>query len=303
MRIAVTGGTGFLGGHLCEALLDRGHQVQTLVRSPHKADWLAALGCAVHQADVTDPASLRAGLTGHEVLVANAAMGSGQGDLDAMHRINVEGVRHSLQAASQVGIRRIILISTTAVYRTRIHRQLDESSEGTDPDRRAWDWKDLTTDWRYAMTKTRGEHLAWELAKELDLQLTTVQPCPVYGPRDPKFTARLLSALDKRVVVLPTAGIPMVHARDVAEAVANAVERPSTAGHAYITAGPPSSLADTVRLLRELAGSGPRVIPVPVPAPIRYNTAAAERDLDFHARNLRTGLRDVLAWEQTQRGV
>lgn len=294
MRIAVTGGTGFLGSHLCASLLAGGHTVRTLVRSPERAAWLAARGCEVVRADLTEPDSLRDGLHGCEVLVANAAMGSRQGDLAAMQRINVDGVEHSLRAAAAVGCRRIVLVSTTAVYRTRLHRLLDESATPTDPVRHRWDWKDLTTDWRYAITKKRGEDLAWRLADELDLALTSVQPCPVYGPRDPKLSARLLAGLERRVVVLPTARVPLVHAGDVADAVTRAAERPETAGRPYIVAGPAVSLVTLVRRLRHLAGRGPRVVPVPVPVAIHYDSSAAVRDLDFHSRPLDEGLRELL---------
>jgi len=292
--VAVTGATGFLGGHLCEALLHAGHGVRALVRSPDRAAPLRARDCAVHRADVLEPDSLRQALHGADALIANAALGSWQGDLQAMHRVNVEGVEHSLRAAASRGLRRVVLISSVAVYQTRLGRPMDEQAPGTDPERRRWAWRDLTTDWRYAMTKTRGEHRAWALARELDLELTTVRPGPVYGPGDPKLTARLLGALDRRLAVLPTAGIPLVHARDVADAVVVALHAPASIGRAYNLAGPPSSPAAMVRTLRQVAGRGPVILPVPVPVAVRFDCSAAARDLAFRPRPLRQGLTSVL---------
>ncbi|MEO1268790.1 MAG: NAD-dependent epimerase/dehydratase family protein [Myxococcota bacterium] len=80
-------------------------------------------------------------------------------------------------------------------------------------------------------------------ADEFDLHLTTLRPGPVYGERDPKLTERPLTGLDRRIAVLPTAGIPLVHARDVADAAVHALDRPESIGQPYSLAGPPSSPA------------------------------------------------------------
>ena len=294
MQVAVTGSTGFLGGHLCESLLAGGHGVRALARSPDKAAWLQDLGCEVRRADVLVGDALRHALDGADVLVANAALGSWQGDLDAMQRVNVDGVDLSLRMAKAAGVRRVVLISSVAVYQTRLFTPMAEDAPGTDPDKRRFAWRDLTTDWRYAITKTRGEHLAWKLADELDLDLTTVRPGPVYGPRDSKLTARLVSALDRRLVLLPTSGIPLVHAGDVADAVTAALAHPESIGNAYNLAGPPSSPADMVRTLRDLAGRGPVVVPIPAPVRVCFDCGAAERDLGFRPRALREGLAGVI---------
>lgn len=293
-RVAVTGATGFLGGHLVEELLERGAGVRAVVRTPEKARWLENLGAGVRQADVLDEDALVDAFTGCDAIIANAALGSWQGDLEAMHRVNVDGLRHTLQAAARAGCRRVVVVSSVAVYRSRPWRPISEEGPGTDPDRRRLALRDLTTDWRYAMTKTRGEHLAWSLAESLDLELTTVRPGPVYGPRDPKASARLTGWMGRRLLVLPTAGIPFVHVDDVCRATVTALERPDAIGHAYNLAGPPVSPVRIARTLKALGAGSPWIIPVPTPIHVAFDCSAAARDLDFVARPLERGLADLV---------
>lgn len=292
--IAITGATGFLGSHLVDAFRDRGIPVRAVVRRPQAAARLRETGCEVARADVLDQDALTEAFAGCRAVIANAALGSNQGDLDAMQRVNVQGVENTLRACSVAGVRRVGLVSSVAVYRSRLWRPMAEDAPPTPTDRRRFAWRDLTTDWRYSLTKSRGEALAWRLAGELDLELTALRPGPVYGPRDPKLSARLLQALERSVVFLPTVGLPLVHARDVADAMVAALDEPRSVGRAYNLAGPPVSLARLVGTLGRVAGTGPRVLPIPVPAWVAFDCRRAEAELGFSPRPLEQGLRSLL---------
>lgn len=292
--VAITGATGFLGGHIAEALLDAGATVRAVVRSPDKARWLADRGAEVMRADVSERDPMTDAFLDADAVIANAALGSYQGDLDAMQRVNVDGLDNTLHACADAGVRRVVLISSVAVYRSRLWFSMDEAAPATPTEGRRLAWRDTTTDWRYSLTKARGEALAWERAETLGLALTALRPGPVYGSRDPKLTARLIGGLDRRVAVLPTVGVPLVHARDVADAVVTALQRPETSGRSYNLAGPPVRPTRVVRTLRRITGRGPRVLPIPVPVWVSFDCSAAERDLDFAPRTLHDGLREAL---------
>ncbi len=294
MRVALTGATGFLGSHIAEALLASGHAVRGIARSPEKGAWLAERGVELARADLGEPEALARGLEGADALIANAAMGSFQGTLEDQLRVNVQGTENLLGAAAAAGVRRVVLISTTAVYRTRLGRWMGEDAERYGLERRWFNWSDATTDWRYALSKSRAEASAWRLAGERGLALTALRPGPIYGPRDPKFTARLLAGLRRPLRLAPTVRVPLVHAADVAAAAAAALERPETAGGAYNLSGPPVSLLEVMRTLRGLRGDPAALIPLPVPIWIGYDTAAAERDLGFHSRPLEEGLASLV---------
>lgn len=125
MRVVVTGGAGFIGSHLVDALLDRGADVAVadhLHRSPRP--WVAEAlqrGMQLHAADVRDLAALRRAFKAArpEVVMHLAAQVDVRRSivdpaLDA--QINVAGTVSVLEAAREIGARRVLMASTAAVY-------------------------------------------------------------------------------------------------------------------------------------------------------------------------------------------
>jgi uncharacterized protein YbjT (DUF2867 family) len=107
--IFVTGGTGFVGGHVVRELRSRDLAVRCLVRDPGKAPKLSAVGAELVEGDVTDPESLRRGLAGCETVVHLVAIR--QGSEEQFRRIMVEGTRALLAVAEEAGIRRFVHMS------------------------------------------------------------------------------------------------------------------------------------------------------------------------------------------------
>lgn len=294
--IAVTGATGFLGRHIVAALLSAGRRVRAVVRRPSRAADLAARGVEVCAADLSDPQALARAFDGAAAVVSNAALGSWQGPIEHYRRVNVDGTRHVLDAMAQVGVDRLVHVSSVAVGRTRAGAWTDEHAAryGQDGTRGRWQPSDLTTDWRYAVTKSQAEDL---VRGARGIASTIVRPGPVFGVGDPKLTRRYLAMWRSRVCVAPTAGVPQVCATDVAAAVAAALGVPAAVGRTYVLAGPPTSPLDVVRTLTRLAGRGPIVVPLPVPTWVGFTTHRAARDLGFSARPLEDTLTDVLLAE------
>jgi NADH dehydrogenase len=105
----VTGGSGFVGSHLLPRLIDAGFQVRCLVRLPGEARVVEALGAAGVTGDVTDPASLKAALSGVESVVhLVAVLREGRGA--TFSRVNVEGTGNVVTAAREASIKRFIHI-------------------------------------------------------------------------------------------------------------------------------------------------------------------------------------------------
>ena len=293
--VAVTGATGFLGSHIALGLAARGARVVGVVRAPDKGRWLEAHGVTLVAGDLTDRPSLERAFAGVDAVVSNAALGSGQGDLAEFLRINCGGIANVFDAVAAAGVRRVVHISTVAVYRTRLFRAMGEDATPYDTARRRFNWSDLTTDWRYARTKTLAERIAWQRAEAAGLELTCLRPGPVYGSRDPKATADLVRSLGRRVCVAPTVGVPWVHAGDVAAAVGGALVNTAAIGRAYNLAGPPVSLWRVLRAMKRALGRGGWLVPVPVPVWVRFDTRAAARDLAFVARPLAAGVAEAMS--------
>ena len=107
--IFVTGGSGFVGGHVAHELRGRGLAVRCLVRDPRKAAKLAAWGCELSEGDMTDPAALRRSVEGAETVIHLVAIR--QGHEEQFRRIMVDGTRDLLAAAKGAGVRRFLLMS------------------------------------------------------------------------------------------------------------------------------------------------------------------------------------------------
>ncbi len=301
-RIVVTGASGFLGSHITKALLDANAQVVAAVRTPDKARFLGPV--ELIRADLTEPQSLIAAFSGADAIVSNAALGSNQGSMEDFERVNCRGVSDLMEAAYSAGVRRVVHISSVAVYRTRLFAAMDESTRPYDTAKRRFNWSDFTTDWRYARTKTLSENLAWDIARRHGLELTALRPGPIYGSRDPKATARLIGKLrTSRLLPTPTVGVPWVHAGDVAQAVVAALESSPSVGQSYNLAGPPVSQFTFMKTLRQVLLARlerrrlARLLPIPVPLFVRYDTTAALRDLGFSSRPLADGLAEAVSLE------
>jgi uncharacterized protein YbjT (DUF2867 family) len=103
--ILLTGGTGFVGHHVLDALRSSGRPVRCLVRNPSKV----SLDSELVQGDMTDAASLRHAVEGVDTVVHLAAIR--QGSDEKFERIMVQGTRDLLAAAKEAGVGRFVLMS------------------------------------------------------------------------------------------------------------------------------------------------------------------------------------------------
>ncbi len=107
--ILVTGGTGFVGGHVVHALRADRRDVRCLVRDRRRAETLEAWGCELIEGDVTDPASLRAAVAACDTVVHLIAIR--QGRKEQFQRVMVDGTRDLLAAAKEAGVTRFVHMS------------------------------------------------------------------------------------------------------------------------------------------------------------------------------------------------
>jgi uncharacterized protein YbjT (DUF2867 family) len=107
--ILVTGGTGFVGGHVVHELRGRDLPVRCLVREARKGAKVAAWGCELAEGDMTDADSLRRAVAGCDTVVHLVAIR--QGREERFRRIMVEGTRALLGAAKDAGTQRFVYMS------------------------------------------------------------------------------------------------------------------------------------------------------------------------------------------------
>jgi nucleoside-diphosphate-sugar epimerase len=230
--VFVTGGSGFLGGALLDALSERGETVRALARSETAAAAVAARGAVPVRGDVTDLDALTAGMRGAELVVHAAARIRGSwAALDALRRVNVDGSRTVLQAACSAGVPRLVLISTEQVVLG--DRPLDSADE-------SWPYPDRFVG-PYAATKAEAEQLVLA-ASTPELATVAVRPRLVWGRGDTGLLPALAAAARSGRLRWIDGGTHLTsttHVRNAVEGVLAAADR-GRGGQAYfVTDGPP----------------------------------------------------------------
>jgi nucleoside-diphosphate-sugar epimerase len=295
-RIAVTGATGFLGRYIVDVLLGRGAHVIGVVRNPDRVPELAKKGVELRQADLAERPRLASGFAGADAVVSNAALFSlGNQRWQDHERANVEGTRNVMGACRDAGVRRVVQVSSVAVYGLFARGRLDEDAPQLTAKARRFPWS------VYPISKALSEQEAWRLAGEYGIALSTVRPCTIYGAFDPNFMP-----VFRRVMALPVSVSPVgmrmsyVYAGDVAEGIALALEHDESAGRAYNLTGDGERWSDLAAAWKEAGGAVPRIaLPIPIPLAPDFDSSRAKRELGWRPRSLVDGIRETFRLEQT----
>ena len=280
--IAITGATGFLGRYLVETLTRRGARVVAVVRDREKAARVLGTEREVRVADLSDQPALCRAFEGVDAVIANAAVISFRSPRLTL-RTNVDGTRNVFRAIAQAGVRRAVSISSSAAYRALSPRTPLSEDAALQPYGRAWFGN------AYGMSKAEAERVACAIAREAGVALTTFRPCGITGPGDPLLMAAIARTMRVPVVPYPAfAAIGVVHAGDVAEAVALALEQPSVSrDRAYNLQGHTVTLWQLADAWRSAGGRSARLrLPVPCPVSLRYDDSRARRELGWRPRSV-----------------
>ncbi len=257
MRIFLTGATGFVGGHAARALARRGHALRALVRDPARGASLGDLPIEWIPGDLEDGAALRRGCEGADVVVHVAGVTKAKRPGDFV-RGNVDGTRRLAETAVSVepSPRRIVLVSSLAASGPSDGRPRREEDPPAPVS-------------AYGRSKREGEEALARATQGRSIETVVVRPPIVYGPGDRDL---LLAFRQVRHGAFPVVGgartlakrFSLVHAEDLADALARAVEAPEAAGRAYFVPGPEdATFEEMTRALEAAVGRSARRIPVP----------------------------------------
>lgn len=260
MKVLLTGGTGYLGRAIAQALAERGHDVVLFARTASRAVRDGVPGVAF-DGDVRDAAGLRQAAGGCDALCHSAALVTvwrrKRSEFDA---VNVGGLRNALDAAAGCGITRIVYTSSFLA--------LSPSTPGASAARRGND---------YQRTKTDAERLAAEAA-DRGAPLVRLYPGVIYGPgvnSEGNLVGRMVA--DHLRGRLP--GIigaeriwSFAYVDDVAHAHVSALES-GHPGRSYALGGENLPQIGLFEVVRELTG---RPLPRRVPLTVGYIVGTLE---------------------------
>jgi nucleoside-diphosphate-sugar epimerase len=326
MKYFVTGATGFIGGKLARRLVQEGHEVIALVRTPSKASELATLGIQLAQGDITDKTSMRDPMQGvHGVFHVAAWYQIGQKDSSMAQTINVDGTRYVLELMQELNIPKGVYTSTVGVFGDTKGRMMTEAD--TPPGR------DFLSE--YERTKWAAHYQVAVPMIQQGLPLVIVMPGAVYGPGDQSdLRGVMVQYLQGKFPMTPKGwALCWAHVDDIVTGHLLAMEK-GKLGESYIIAGEAHSMEAVFNLAQEMTGiPAPRlkappallkasanvvgllekVLPLP-PAYSREGLKAvagvtywgdntkAKRELGYAPRSLREGLPETLAYELTLLG-
>jgi len=180
-NVLVTGADGFIGSHLAESLVRAGHSVKAFVyyNSFNSWGWLDQSPpeirdqIEVFSGDIRDPHGVRAATAGCDAvlhLAALIAIPFSYHSPDTYIDTNVKGTLNVLQAARELGVRRVVHTSTSEVYGTAKFAPITEEHplQGQSP---------------YSASKIAADQLAYSFYASFGLPVVIVRPFNTYGPR------------------------------------------------------------------------------------------------------------------------
>ena len=220
--VAVTGGTGFIGGRLVERLAQGRNEITCLIRGSEAGTRLHRAGARIRTLDLADVEAVRAALQGIDVVFHLAYDWD---DADWNHK----ALRALIEACRSNGCRRLVHVSSFVVYEIPNEGEASEESPET------------TAAGGYAHTKLELEAELLKAVRDKGVPGTIVQPTIVYGPFSRPWSMDPADMLRHGTVVLPGGGEGIcnaVYVDDVVSAMILAAVRPEAIGQRYLISGP-----------------------------------------------------------------
>jgi nucleoside-diphosphate-sugar epimerase len=267
--VLVTGGSGFLAGHVIRRLLDDGYRVRATLRSLDREPEVRervdhdTRELSFAAADLMSDDGWAAAVAGCDYVLHVASpfppqQPENEDDLIVPAR---EGTLRVLRAATAAGVRRVVLTSSFAAigHSPKLSGlPYDES-----------DWTDATGQQSpYVKSKTLAERAAWDFAAQHPdgPELTVINPVGIFGPvlgGDLASSVGIIQILlDGKLPLVPRSSFAVVDVRDVADLHVTAMVSPRAAGERFLAAaGQPLTLPEIARILRSRLGDGATRVP------------------------------------------
>ena len=224
MRALVTGGTGFIGSHLVDELLEQGYDVRVLRRNTSNITLLENNKLSFVVGDLADTESLERACQQVDVVFHLAALPRDWGPKKTFFEVNFDGTQHLLDACVHSKVSHFVFMSSAAVYGfPKTQQPLTEEYQ-----------KNPTA--KYGESKLSAEALLWGYEMNHNITVTAIRSPVVTGPRDRLIALFLIKALEQGRLFYIGDGnqkISVSDGRDVAHCLRLAGESMKANGQAY----------------------------------------------------------------------
>ena len=279
MKILITGGSGFIGSHIVEHYQDRAEEIRVLdnLRTGYRHN-LDGLRHTFIEGSITDRELVKKAVEGVDYIFHLAALVSvpeSMAKLGECVDINVHGLLNVLEEASSAGVKKLVFASSAAIYgdNPTVPKLENMLPEPKSP---------------YAITKLDGEYYLGMFQNEGMLETAAIRFFNVFGPRqDPKgaYAAAVPIFIEKAlrgedITVFGDGGQTrdFIYVKDIAGALAFAVETPGVTGVFNAGYGGQITINDLADGLVKAAGSASKVLHAAERAgDVRHSRASADK--------------------------
>ncbi|MGK2954126.1 MAG: NAD-dependent epimerase/dehydratase family protein [Solirubrobacterales bacterium] len=278
MKVLVTGASGFLGGFVCEQLVERGHEVGALVRR----EGTNPPGTTAHFGNLSDSGSLSRAMNQAEpeCVIHLAAEIASQRNPKKVIAANVGGTHELIKASEAARVRRIVFTSTVVTGDANGEVLTEEST--------------LPVETIYGRSKVEGERMM----RECSLEDVVIRPSHIYGPGGwflEEFVIRLLQPGRFAVIGSGRNWWDVVQVEDVAAACVLGAEDAPAGSLYHVVDDEPITYFDFVNLASEAMEVGR---PRRIPAWFARMAAGSDtvRAVTRSARSSNAHIKDELGW-------
>ena len=181
MKVLVTGGGGFLGGHLVKALLERGHNVTSFNRGHYPA--ITKIGAKEYRGDLQNYGEVKKAIQGKDVVFHVAGKVGVWGNYQEYFNINVVGTENIIRACRECGVKKLIFTSSPSVVFGK-----DDIENGDESLPYPQDYI-----FHYGKTKALAEKIVLQ-ANDEGLATISLRPHLIFGPGDKNLFPKVVNS-------------------------------------------------------------------------------------------------------------
>src|SRR5437763_12456264 len=216
----ITGGTGFLGSHLVDQLIESGAK-DIRVMATSIPERLTSLGVDTCEGSILKAEDVSRAVEGvNQIYHLAGKVSREKDDARAMYKLHVDGTRLLCDAATKAGVKTIVLASSSGTIAVSEKSDVIHDETYSPP-------LDIIARWPYYASKAYQEMAALERFSGKDLRLVIMNPSLLLGPGDDRLssTKLVLDFMARKLSAVPNGGLNFVDARDAAQAFRIAMQK------------------------------------------------------------------------------